>query len=57
MKNATCETTRRGVRIDRLIAAIKAYLTSVGDCVDILFYDDLIFSDTDGAQSSMLCVA
>lgn len=41
-----------------MIAAIEAYLTSVGDRVDILFYDDLIFGDTDGAQSMyMLCVA
>ncbi|KAJ4286022.1 hypothetical protein N0V88_008137 [Collariella sp. IMI 366227] len=47
----------RRVRIDRFIAAIEAYLSSVGDRVDILFHDDLIFGDTDGAQSSVLCVA
>ncbi|EJT69974.1 hypothetical protein GGTG_12151 [Gaeumannomyces tritici R3-111a-1] len=47
----------RRVWIDRLIAAIEAYLTSVGDRVDIPFYDDLIFGDTDGAQSSTLRVA
>ncbi|KAJ4286892.1 hypothetical protein N0V88_007836 [Collariella sp. IMI 366227] len=47
----------RRVRIDRFIAAIEAYLTSVGDRVDIPFYDDLIFGDTDSAQPSVLCVA
>jgi hypothetical protein len=47
----------RRVRVDRVITAVEAYLESVGDCIKIDFYDDLIFSDTDGAQSRMLCVA
>ncbi|KAH6614535.1 hypothetical protein B0J18DRAFT_439596 [Chaetomium sp. MPI-SDFR-AT-0129] len=47
----------RKVRIDRLIAATVAHLRNVGDCIDIQFYDNLTFGDTDSAQSGVLCVA
>ncbi|KAK4035024.1 hypothetical protein C8A01DRAFT_38478 [Parachaetomium inaequale] len=47
---------KRKERIYYLIAAVEAYFTSVGDCIDILFYNTRKFSDIDSICSGTLCI-
>lgn len=50
------DNDERKVRIDRLTAAIGAYLRNVDDRIATPFYDSQILGDVDSAQSSVLCV-